>query len=95
MQYLCALCLKMREVQFGAFCLKIREPFLNGKSATFPELIISKISETEQLRNASARPSDEIGVILQSGGKVVSDRYWLTTHTYHQVMGIMNPYTGQ
>lgn len=32
--------------------------------------------------------SDEIGAILQSGGKVVSDRYWLTTYTYHQVMGV-------
>ena len=32
--------------------------------------------------------SDEIGVILKNGGKVVSDRYWLTTYTYHQVMGV-------
>lgn len=35
--------------------------------------------------------SDEIGAILQRGGKVVSDRYWLTTHTYHQVMGVSVP----
>ncbi len=35
--------------------------------------------------------SDEIGAILQSGGKVVSDRYWLTTYTYHQVMGVFVP----
>ncbi|MDP3875096.1 MAG: AAA family ATPase [bacterium] len=32
--------------------------------------------------------SDEIGVMLKSDGKVVSDRYWLTTYTYHQVMGV-------
>jgi len=32
--------------------------------------------------------SDEIGEVLQSGGKVVSDRYWLTTYVYHHVMGV-------
>lgn len=32
--------------------------------------------------------SDEIKVLLQSGSKVVCDRYWLTTYTYHQVMGV-------
>jgi len=37
---------KNQEVQFGALCLKMREPFLNGKPAMF--LIVSKISETEQ-----------------------------------------------
>jgi len=31
---------------------------------------------------------DEIVALLRSGGKVVSDRYWLTTYTYHQVMGV-------
>lgn len=31
---------------------------------------------------------DEIVVLLRNGGKVVSDRYWLTTYTYHQVMGV-------
>ena len=35
--------------------------------------------------------SDEISVILQRGGKVVSDRYWLTTYTYHKVMGVSVP----
>ncbi len=35
--------------------------------------------------------SDEIGTILQSGKKVVSDRYWLTTYTYHRVMGVSVP----
>jgi len=32
--------------------------------------------------------SDEIGEILENGGRVVSDRYWLTTFTYHRVMGV-------
>ncbi len=32
--------------------------------------------------------SREIGKILKNNGKVVSDRYWLTTYTYHQVMGV-------
>lgn len=31
---------------------------------------------------------DEIIALLRNGGKVVSDRYWLTTYTYHQVMGV-------
>ena len=30
--------------------------------------------------------SNEIQSILKEGGKVVSDRYWLSTYTYHQVM---------
>jgi len=32
--------------------------------------------------------SDEICLMLQNGGKVVADRYWLSTYTYHQVMGV-------
>lgn len=32
--------------------------------------------------------SDEIGAMLQSGNKIVSDRYWLTTYVYHHVMGV-------
>jgi len=32
--------------------------------------------------------SDEIGEILKNSGKVISDRYWLTTFIYHQVMGV-------
>ncbi len=32
--------------------------------------------------------SNEIGMIVRNGDKVVSDRYWLTTYTYHQVMGV-------
>lgn len=31
---------------------------------------------------------DEIITLLRNGGKVVCDRYWLTTYTYHQVMGV-------
>lgn len=32
--------------------------------------------------------SNEINAILASNGKVVSDRYWLSTYTYHQIMGV-------
>jgi len=32
--------------------------------------------------------SREITALLQDGGKVVCDRYWLSTYTYHQVMGV-------
>lgn len=32
--------------------------------------------------------SDEIRTIIKNGGKVVSDRYWLSTYTYHQVMNV-------
>ncbi len=32
--------------------------------------------------------SNEISDILNSGKDVVCDRYWLTTYTYHQIMGI-------
>ena len=33
------------QVTFGALCLKMREPFLNGKSATFLKFILSKFLE--------------------------------------------------
>lgn len=33
--------------------------------------------------------SDEIDTLLKNGSSVVSDRYWLTTYTYHQVMGVL------
>ncbi len=32
--------------------------------------------------------SDEIKVLTQGGSTVISDRYWLSTYTYHQVMGV-------
>ncbi len=32
--------------------------------------------------------SDEIRRILKGGDRIVSDRYWLSTYTYHQVMGV-------
>ena len=32
--------------------------------------------------------SDEIRVRLQNGEKIVCDRYWLTTYTYYQTMGV-------
>ncbi len=31
---------------------------------------------------------DEIVNLLQNNNKVVIDRYWLSTYTYHQVMGV-------
>lgn len=39
-------------------------------------------------RNGIYDASDEIEAILQSGGRIVSDRYWLTTYIYHQAMGV-------
>lgn len=39
-------------------------------------------------RDAIYSAHDEIIALLQNGGKVVCDRYWLTTYTYHQVMGV-------
>src|SRR3989339_93935 len=38
---------KNHEVQFGALYLKMREPSLNGKSATFLKFILSKIPEND------------------------------------------------
>ena len=32
--------------------------------------------------------SKEIEAIIANNGKVISDRYWLSTYTYHQVMGV-------
>jgi thymidylate kinase len=31
---------------------------------------------------------NEIVSLLENNGKVVTDRYWLTTYTYHQIMGV-------
>ena len=31
--------------------------------------------------------SQEIDTLLKNNGNVVCDRYWLTTYTYHQIMG--------
>jgi len=36
---------KNHEVQFGALCLKMREPFSSGKSTPLSKLTIPKISE--------------------------------------------------
>lgn len=38
-------------------------------------------------RDAIYDTSHEIDKILKNNGRVISDRYWLTTFTYHQVMG--------
>ncbi len=35
--------------------------------------------------------AEEIDAILQSGGRVVIDRYFLSTKTYHEVMGMEVP----
>lgn len=35
--------------------------------------------------------SEEIAAMLRNGDSVVSDRYWLTTYTYHEVMGVLMP----
>lgn len=32
--------------------------------------------------------SDEISILLRNDGKVVCDRYWLSTYSCHQVMGV-------
>ncbi len=32
--------------------------------------------------------NDEISILLEDGETVVTDRCWLTTYTYHQVMGV-------
>ena len=32
--------------------------------------------------------SEEITSLLKGGNRVISDRYWLTTYTYHRVMGV-------
>lgn len=39
-------------------------------------------------RDGIYNASDEIDAMLKNGSKVISDRYWLTTYTYHQVMGV-------
>ena len=39
-------------------------------------------------RNSVHAASREIEALLRSNGKVVCDRYWLTTYTYHKIMGV-------
>lgn len=38
-------------------------------------------------RNGIYDASEEIKLLLMNGSIIISDRYWLTTYTYHQVMG--------
>ncbi len=42
----------------------------------------------EFYRDGIYEASDEIDAMLKAGCKIVSDRYWLTTYTYHQIMGV-------
>ena len=39
-------------------------------------------------RDSVLEASEEIEILLKDNDKVVCDRYWLTTYTYHQVMGV-------
>ncbi len=39
-------------------------------------------------RNGIYDASDEVKAMLTNGGKVILDRYWLSTYTYHQVMDV-------
>ena len=38
--------------------------------------------------NGNYDASKEIAELLKKGEKVVCDRYWLSTYTYHQIMGV-------
>ncbi len=54
------------------------------------ERIDKEASEDEHYRfyrDAVQEASKEIAALLENGGRVVCDRYWLTTYTHHQVMG--------
>lgn len=60
------------------------------KYLTFRERVDKDASAEEHYRfyrDGIYDASNEIQSILSAGGKVVSDRYWLSTYTYHQVMG--------
>lgn len=60
------------------------------KYLTFREKVDKDASPEEHYRfyrDGIHDASNEIASILSVGGKVVSDRYWLSTYTYHQVMG--------
>lgn len=54
--------------------------------------IVDKSASSEEhyqfYRDGIYDASEEIGAMLKNGQKVVSDRYWLTTYTYHEVMGV-------
>lgn len=53
---------------------------------------IDKNSSAEECykfyRDGIYHASEEIAEILKRNGKIVCDRYWLTTYTYHQIMGV-------
>jgi thymidylate kinase len=57
----------------------------------YREAIDSKATPNEKYefyKKGVLYASDEIGEILANGGKIVMDRYWLTTYTYHQLIGV-------
>lgn len=61
------------------------------KYLAFREQVDKNASKEEHYRfyrDGIYDASNEIGAILKNNGKVVSDRYWLSTYTYHQVMGV-------
>lgn len=39
-------------------------------------------------RDGICDASEEIQSLLADGRRIVSDRYWLSTYTYHQIMGV-------
>jgi len=60
------------------------------KYLSFRERVDNNASPEEHYkfyRNGIYDASKEIEAIIANKGKVVSDRYWLSTYTYHQVMG--------
>lgn len=52
------------------------------------DMIASSEEHYRFYRDGIYDASKEIDVMLKNGQRVVSDRYWLTTYTYHQVMGV-------
>ncbi len=57
--------------------------------------VVDKVASAEEhyrfYRDGIYEASKEIATMLQGGNKVVSDRYWLTTYTYHRIMGVPVP----
>ena len=56
-----ALASKNRKVQFGALCLKMREPSLNEKSAAFLKIVLSKSLENTNNATPPRRPAERGG----------------------------------
>lgn len=61
------------------------------KYLAFREQVDKNASKEEHYRfyrDGIYDASNEIDAIITRNNKVVSDRYWLSTYTYHQVMGV-------